>query len=116
MLKEALTPLECQVVTASSTALAIFLARKNFPSVVVLHITSPDDEVELPQELANDPELAHIPVLIYIPSGRQELSHLVQAAPARRILPQPDDARKILSDIVPFLRELIDDREAQTSE
>jgi CheY-like chemotaxis protein len=116
MLKETLTPLECQVITASSTALAVFLARKNFPSFVVLNVSFPDDEFELPQEIANDPELAHIPVVVFVPPERPDVAQMVQPVGAMRVLPCPESSDVLRSQLVPYLRELVDHRETETTE
>lgn len=115
-LKETLIPLECQIITASSTALAIFLARKNFPSLIVLSLSANDDEVELPQEIANDPDLSHIPVVVYLPTDELVVAQKAKFPPNVRVLARPNDAKTIRGQLVPYLREFADEREKETTE
>jgi response regulator RpfG family c-di-GMP phosphodiesterase len=116
MLKETLVPLECQVITASSTALAVFLARKNFPSFIVLNLSAEDDEFDLPQDIAHDPDLAHIPVIVFVPAHAPEIKQRIVESTTVKILRCPTDAQALRSGLVPYLRELVDDREQETTE
>ncbi len=114
MLKEILTPLECQVITASSAALGIFLARKNFPSLIVLNLSRQEDEFELPQEVSNDPDLAHIPVLVFHPVDNPDLAKACTGD--GRVLPKPADVNELRSLLIPYLRVFEDDRDEETTE
>jgi response regulator RpfG family c-di-GMP phosphodiesterase len=116
MLRETLVPLECQVITASSTALAVFLARKNFPSFIVLNLSAEDDEFDLPQDIAHDPDLAHIPVIVFVPPDAPAIKHRIVESATVKILRCPADAQALRSHLVPYLRELVDDREQETTE
>lgn len=116
MIKEMLTPLECQVITASSTALAIFLARKNFPSLIVLNTTGPQDDMDLPREIAQDGDLCQIPVLVFVPPEHPEMLHCVETSMTTRVLTRPDSAHTVRDTLIPYLRETADEREAETTE
>jgi adenylate cyclase len=63
--KETLIPLGCQIISASSTALGLFLARKNLPCLIIEGPAAADDS-GLAQEIAADPEIASIPVVVVL--------------------------------------------------
>lgn len=108
--KECLTPLGCQVITASSTALGVFLARKNFPSLVIAGLSETDDHTDLPAELKADPELAHIPVVfVYAPGRTQEPG-------ADKHLRMPISSAEFIAEVAPYLQETVDERQEETSE
>ena len=116
MIKEMLTPLECQVITASSTALAIFLARKNFPSLIVLNTAGPQDDMDLPREISHDSDLCQIPVLVFVPPEHPEMLHSVETSEMTRVLRRPQTAHTLRDILIPYLRETADEREAETTE
>jgi DNA-binding response OmpR family regulator len=109
--KEALVPLGCQIITATSTALGVFLARKNFPSLVIAGIGDTDDHTDLAREIKDDPDLAHIPVVYIANEGRE-----VQNLGATKYLYRPLDGKHLIAEVLPYLRESVDDRPEDTPE
>lgn len=109
--KDALTPLGCQVITATSTALAVFLARKNFPSLVIAGLGDSDEHTDLAQEIKDDPDLSHIPVIYIANEGRDTTTF-----GATKTLYKPLDRKGLVAEIWPFLRESVDDRPEETPE
>jgi CheY-like chemotaxis protein len=63
--KDTLIPLGCQIISASSTALGLFLARKNLPCLIIEGVGAVNDS-GLAQEIAADPEIASIPVVVVL--------------------------------------------------
>jgi CheY-like chemotaxis protein len=109
--KDALGPLGCQIITATSTALGVFLARKNFPSLVIAGIGDTDDNEDLAQEIKDDPDLAHIPVVYIADEGRDVVN-----LGATKTLYWPIDRSGLVAEVWPFLRESNDERPEETSE
>lgn len=109
--REALVPLGCQVITASSTALAVFLARKNFPSLVVAALSDADDYLDLPGELKADPDLAHIPIILVGRQSKESAGVVV----TKWLLP-PLDPEGFIAEVWPYLHETLDARPEETSE
>lgn len=109
--KEALTPLGCQIITATSTALGVFLARKNFPSLVIAGIGNTDDNEDIAQEIKDDPDLSHIPVVYIADQGRS-----TDGLGATKTLFWPLDRRALLAEVWPFLYESKDNRPEETPE
>src|SRR6185437_7614722 len=113
--RETLIPLGCQIITASSTALAVFLARKNFPSLIINGVRD-SEEVELPQEIRTDPDLAHIPVVVVADNKGKSMAPNVLASGAAKVLAQPISPERFFEELRPFLIESDDDRPEETPE
>lgn len=109
--KEALVPLGCQIITATSTALAVFLARKNFPSLVIAGLDAESDYLDLPGELRSDPDLAHIPIVMVAQDQKR-----AAAGNGIKWLSLPMERRAFVAEVWPYLRESVDDRPEETSE
>jgi CheY-like chemotaxis protein len=109
--KDALAPLGCQIITATSTALGVFLARKNFPSLVIAGIGDTDDHTDLAQEIKDDPDLSHIPIVYIADEGRD-----TNGLGATKTLFRPLDRKALIAEVWPFLRNIDDDRPEETSE
>jgi CheY-like chemotaxis protein len=113
--KETLSPLGCQIITASSTALAVFLARKNFPSLIVNGVSAGED-IDLPQEIHNDPELAHIPVVVLYENGDQAAAQRAASCGATKAIHLPLTPERLFEELRSFLHESEDDRPEDTPE
>jgi CheY-like chemotaxis protein len=113
--RDTLVPLGCQIITASSTALAVFLARKNFPSLIINGIHNADD-VELPQEILTDPDLAHIPVILVADESNEKTLSRARESGAAKVLTQPLSPERFFEELRPYLIEQDDDREEDTPE
>jgi CheY-like chemotaxis protein len=113
--KETLTPLGCQIITASSTALAVFLARKNFPSLIINGVRR-QDEIDLPAEIRTDQELAHIPVVVVADNGDDRTLERGRLSGAAKVLALPLSPERFFEELRPFLIESEDDRPDDTPE
>ena len=113
--RDTLVPLGCQIITASSTALALFLARKNFPALIINGVRSTDD-VELPQEVKVDPELSHIPVVVVADAADDGMLKRVKNSGAAKVLAQPLSPEKFFEELRPYLVERRDNRAGETPE
>jgi twitching motility two-component system response regulator PilH len=113
--RKTLIPLGCQIITASSTALAVFLARKNFPSLIINGVNN-SEEVELPREISTDPDLAHIPVVVVADNQDKRIAENVRASGAAKVLTQPLSPERFFEELRPFLIESQDDRPDETPE
>ena len=113
--RDTLVPLGCQIITASSTALGLFLARKNFPALIINGVRD-SDEVDLPHEIKVDPDLAHIPVVVVANTGDESMMKRVRSSGAAKILTQPLSPEKFFEELRPFLVERKDNRPGETPE
>jgi len=109
--KDALQPLGCQIITATSTALGIFLARKNFPSLIIAGLSESDDYHDLPGEVKDDPDLAHIPVVLIAETAMDQTS-----PGADKYLRLPLDHEQLIAELRPYLVTSLDYRPEETSE
>lgn len=113
--KDTLLPLGCQIITASSTALGVFLARKNFPSLIINGIDAKTD-VDLPQEIKSDPDLSHIPVVLVSVDTAAGEPPKAKLSGAAKILAQPLTPERLFEELRPYLIDSEDDRPEETSE
>jgi CheY-like chemotaxis protein len=113
MAKETLSPRGFDVITASSMALAVFLARKNFPSVIV---SGKDDDLAFLSEIKSDPDLEQIPFVLVLTTDDPQTQQKALQLGASKILTQPLSAAKFIAELSPYLVELKDDRPEETSE
>ncbi len=109
--KDALQPLGCQIITATSTALGIFLARKNFPSLIIAGLSESDEYQDLAGEVKDDPDLAHIPVVLI---AETKMDHT--SLGADKCLSLPLNPQQFLAELQPFLVRSVDSRPEETSE
>lgn len=117
MAKETLSPRGFDIITASSMALAVFLARKNFPSLIVSGTSeNKDDDLAFLTEIKADPDLDHIPFVLVLPKEDPQTRQKALQLGATKILTQPLSAAKFIAELCPFLVELKDERPEETSE
>lgn len=109
IVKDTLVPLGCQIITATSTALGVFLARKNFPALII-HGVEAVDEIDLPFEISSDPDLAHIPVVVIADKEARGSNG------AAKLLTRPISAERLFDELRPYLFENVDERDEETSE
>ena len=117
MAKETLSPRGFDIITASSMALAVFLARKNFPSVIVSGASeNKGDELAFLTEIKSDPDLDQIPFVLVLPKEDLQTRQKALQMGAAKILTQPLSSAKFMAELSPFLVELKDERPEETSE
>jgi response regulator RpfG family c-di-GMP phosphodiesterase len=116
--KSAFKNLECELIKASSEALALFLAQKNFPCLVVSEL-EPESGwgMNILSELKAESELAHIP-LVFIarrPAG-MTVPELAVPQGAEMLIWYPVESYEFLSSVRKYLREMKDERPLETPE
>lgn len=116
LVRAALHSQECQLITATSLALAIFLARKNFPNVIVAGAKNAADDLELAREIKSDPELMHIPIVIVSPAHDAVIANAATSLGAEKYLFQPINEEQLFRELSPYFIELKDERPKETSE
>lgn len=96
---------DCQVIKASSAALALFLSQKNKPSLVLSEFDMADGTgEELLDELKSEPELSAIPfVFLNLTDSRSTGMPGRQLAGAEKILWMPLTEAELLTEIAPYL-------------
>lgn len=116
--KSALTTIECEVIKASSEALALFLAQKNFPCLVVSELL-PDVGwgINLLSDLKAEEELGAIPV-VFLARRPPNISLPILDLPhgAEMLLWYPIESYEFFSSVEKYLRELKDERDPETPE
>lgn len=113
--RDTLTPLGCQIITASSTALGVFLARKNRPCLIINGL-NPAEELDLPQEISLDPDLAPIPVVVLVAPGASHQHTRSTAPSAGKVLEQPLSPERFFDEIRPYLIDRGDREETPTDQ
>ncbi len=108
--KESLTGIECEVAKSTSVALALFLAQKCFPCVI---LCEPELVEGSPQELFNamqeEPDLQPIPFFIVQNQAGQSVDHELPSV----TITTNEEMRNWVR---PFLVEIEDNRPEETSE
>lgn len=111
--------MEAEVVKASSVGLGLFLAQKNFPSLVLCQpMFSEGTALELYSALNEDPDLCRIPFFIMPDEeakGSQTKEFLAKANLASAIGPVAN-AQELFSALSPYLVQIKDHRPEETTE
>lgn len=97
--------LEYNVEIARDLSLALFLANKNFPDIIITELDMlGGDGLEFLKELSFDDELRTIPVLFLVDTDNSApiLSQAKELG-ATRVLPVPDSIDKLFLEMMPFL-------------
>ena len=118
LVKQAVSKLECQVIYANRIGLGLFLARKNFPSLILLERDLADGSgLDLALEVKADPDLAHLPVILIEKNRSESQFKPSQLGPKiDRVLNLPKDAPTLLLAIEPYLLPVRDKRLPETTE
>lgn len=105
LVKEAVANLDYQVIPAPAMSLALFLARKNLPELIVCDTEMTDGNAELfLQELRADDELKAIPFMVLPRSPlSDELSRNFMRAGAALVLSCSPNSWELLSTIEPYI-------------
>lgn len=110
-LKAVLEDIDCDITRATSLGLALFLAHKNLPSVIVLEPLLAEGKGEdILAELMGDQELSHIPVLYHAGKNTDKASSCYHPNIKGIIEPDIDD-EKLFRLLSQFLRPVEDRRE-----
>lgn len=120
--KSALSRFQCDLVKTTSESLALFLAQKNFPSLIIseseLHGGS---GVNLLREVKAEQALATIPFVFLSPRPKEDGLPTGNVTPdvpegAELFMWYPIETHEFLSAIAKFLQEVEDNRAPETSE
>lgn len=116
--KTSLASRDCELVKASSEALALFLAHKNFPCLIVAELMGEGGwALNLLAELKAEPELAQIPVVFL--AWREAGLHL-DTVPlpqgAEKIIAYPIESYEFYAAVSEYLFELEDRRAPESPE
>jgi CheY-like chemotaxis protein len=104
LVKEAVGLHEYVVIPAPGMALALFLAQKNLPELIIsdLDMTDGDGKMFL-TEIKNDPELSLIPFLFLI--DKQDINQPKTFSPkADAILSRPIQPQRLFAEINPYIQ------------
>ncbi len=114
--RQALVDLDCDVSPATSISLALFLAHKNPPDLIVSGLEMTDGGgLELLAEVKADRELQEIP-FIFLAAGGGPVEGRALAAGAEQFLTLPVRPDVLLGRLKPFLRERRVSRPPQSPE
>ncbi len=115
--RAALRPLECEVITATSASLGLFLAQKNFPSLILCDAHTADESgLDLLHELQADHDLVGIPLILIAGSCDSVMARAAINAGAAKVLTAPFTRSELLEQALPFLTEIADHRAPETPE
>ncbi len=109
---------ECEVIKASSEALALFLTQKNFPCLIVCEMQDEESwTVNLLNELKAEPTLARIP-LVFLAKRPDSVCIQEPLLPggAEFVLCYPIETYEFLKAIRTYLKEIKDERVPETPE
>jgi len=74
-IKEAFAHCDCQIITASSMSLALFLAQKNLPDLIFSELKLTDgDGCNFLREIRQEPDIAQIPFIFLVRNSSNSLT------------------------------------------
>jgi response regulator RpfG family c-di-GMP phosphodiesterase len=115
--RQALQTIDCEIIKSTSVALALFLAQKNFPCLV---LCEPSLVEGTPKELffalSQEQDLSKIPFFVVVNSTDRESEADLRNSGIDCMRCTPDDVVKFGSLLRPFLHEIPDHRPEETSE
>ncbi len=102
--REAFDELDCQIIPAPSMSLAIFLAQKNLPDIILCDFVMTDgDGWSFINEIKADAELRTIPFLFIGPIADTSVSDRALALGADAVLAFPLEASQLKREIIPYI-------------
>lgn len=102
--REAFEDLDCQIIPATSLTLAVFLAQKNLPDVILCDFDMTDgDGWSFIGEIKADAELHNIPFLFIGPGGDSAVSTKASKLGADAVLEFPLAASQLKREIMPYI-------------
>ncbi|MBX9877283.1 MAG: response regulator [Candidatus Obscuribacterales bacterium] len=115
--KELLTPLGHQVIPVIGSSLALFLAHKNLPELILSDAESSDGTgFDFIRAVKSDPELSAIPFVFLVSQNDSSLEAQALKLGAEKFLKQPMKANELLQEIQPYLKERKSLRPPETPE
>ncbi len=102
--RQAFNELDYQIISAPSMSLAIFLAQKNLPDVILCDFVMTDgDGWSFISEIKADAELRGIPFLFIGPVEDASVSDRALALGADAVLAFPLDASQLKREVIPYI-------------
>lgn len=115
--KELLAPLGHQVIPVIGSSLALFLAHKNLPELILSDTESSDGSgIDFIRAVKADPELSSIPFIFLASQADTTLETEALKLGAEKFLMQPIKADVLLLEIQPYLHERKSQRPPETPE
>lgn len=111
--KNELSPLGHTIITATSSALAMFLSNKNYPSLIIADQSTDSTAREFIAEFKSDDALSPIPVVVLSEQSDATNWHSLGAAGC---VMKPLQKGALAHELAPFLREVKDSRAEETPE
>ena len=121
LVKEALESLDYQVIPAKAMSLALFLAQKNLPDLIILGATMMDgDPAAFMRELKSDLELKSVPTILLV-HANQDIQALKESnfAGVDDVMWLPIEKHKLRDELLPYIKKrqsTKEKREPQTPE
>lgn len=121
LVKEAVDQQDYQVIPVTSMSLALFLAQKNLPELVLCDSDLLDgDPLSFLRELQADDELRQIPFMLLTPEALSESDkQRLMSSGAALILPSDISPKELLTTVAPYIEARLarkEERIAETSE
>lgn len=118
LVKETFAPLGHEIIPINGVALGLFLARKNFPHLILSELEMIDGSgMEFLAQLKQDPDLASIPFLFLCASEcDQTTKKQATALGAQKLLCHPLSQQKLMAELAPYLQERETERPSETPE
>lgn len=119
--KSALESLEVQIIPAPAMSLALFLAHKNFPELILCNFNMVDgDAFEFLKELKVDSELQTIPFIFVAETAPDEnVVARARSLGAEAVLSYPLEPAELKREVIPYINIRLaekQEREPQTPE
>ncbi len=116
--KDTFAHLGHEIIPVNGVALALFLAHKNFPHVIISDLEMIDGTgMEFLTQVKQDPDLSAIPFLFLCsdpcPSATKEEARTLGA---EKVLCHPISPQELSIELSPYLEERADEREPETPE
>jgi two-component system cell cycle response regulator len=102
--RQAFEDLDCQIIPATSMTLAVFLAQKNLPDVILSDFEMFDgDGWNFIAEIKADDELRNIPFVFIAPDSNADAAAHAAELGADAILKYPMEASQLKRELVPYI-------------
>lgn len=118
LVRQAVEQLGYQIVPSPAMSLALFLAHKNLPDIIISDLNMTDgDGLTFLQEIRQDDELSAIPFLFCLDSMPDEATELQAIkSGARKVVPNNLQPAEFLQIIVPFIEQRLKDKVKRTEQ
>jgi len=102
--RQAFEDLDCQIIPATSMTLAVFLAQKNLPDVILCDFDMTDgDGWSFIGEIKADAELQNIPFLFIAPGEDSAVSTRASKLGADAVLGYPMEPSQLKREMIPYI-------------